>query len=217
MIQNGIVGLNVNQNHRQGARISTRVLAPPGGGSSFSIGGGGFGGSMGMPAGQKSRPPAEPSSYSSYRSHSNEQDENRYQKHNQAPVPVPARAYRREAVDEARNYRDSLDDAVDYSYTNAAKERYASQSSNSQPVALSSRFGQNNGPISKRDYAEMLRMQIASNKGMDSGSKIGSMHQDRATNSDYQYNRQGRQASHAMSREHALPKAARTTFSLNWQ
>lgn len=31
-------GLNGNQNHREGSKISTRVLAPPGGGSSFSFG-----------------------------------------------------------------------------------------------------------------------------------------------------------------------------------
>lgn len=40
MYANGNIGLNGNQNHtREGKRISTRVLAPPGGGSSFSIGG----------------------------------------------------------------------------------------------------------------------------------------------------------------------------------
>lgn len=38
-------GLNGNQNHREGHKISTRVLAPPGGGSSFSFGDMGGGGS----------------------------------------------------------------------------------------------------------------------------------------------------------------------------
>lgn len=40
----GNAGLNGNQNHAQGGKISTRVLAPPGGGSTFSfsdMGGGG--------------------------------------------------------------------------------------------------------------------------------------------------------------------------------
>ena len=112
-----------------------------------------------------------------------------------------------------------MDDAVDYSYTNAAKEKYAS-SSVQQSAALSNSRGfgpRSNGPISKNDYAEMLRMQIASNKGKDTGSKIGSTYQERPRereNSGYSYNRHA--AAPGMG-QRPMPKAARTSFSLNWE
>lgn len=57
MIANGNIGLNGNQNHSQGGKISTRVLAPPGGGSSISFGGGGY--SAPMPT--RNKPPAQSS------------------------------------------------------------------------------------------------------------------------------------------------------------
>lgn len=206
MYANGNVGLNCNQNHSQGGRISTRVLAPPGGGSSFSIGG--YGGGPDYSSQTNSRRHSQ-NNYDKYQDMKKgcESGYGEYSNRHQQPQTNYGYEARRNSFNNPsnghRNQSRHQDENVD--------------------VGNVRRQSMGGGPMSKNSYAEILRQQIIAKKGYDSGAKIGSNPYNSDRSQRMKHNAHygsGYNDSNDMvvvdRRRGCLPAAARTTFSLNW-
>ena len=144
-------GLNHNQNHSNNGRILSRVLQPPGGASSFSLGG--YGGSA--------------TDYSSSRGRGAGGSSYKAPMAAAAPMASMPQAY-------SRDRRDSLDDLVDCNipglqgHYQEKKFGSASQQENMLYAAAGQtqslgRGGNGGGSISGSDYASQLKAQIAMN------------------------------------------------------
>lgn len=229
----GNKGLNFNQNPGQGARISTRVLAPPGGGSSFSLGG--YTGPTYAPA--KSSPVKKSYNSGYVGTIGSSADDMNYKAFKNQFDSRPE--YNRSPRREARQMRDSLDNEMGNYGQKKSPMRYNPMGggsmgrndnehkpprANTGPSQMDSipRSSQpNGGPLRKEDYAEILRQQIMSNKGVDTGRKIGRTQQNREPSYENPYAiRESRRSVPQVpvigGRRGSNPSAARTTFSLNW-
>jgi hypothetical protein len=238
MLANGNIGLNFNQNPGQGSRISTRVLAPPGGSSSISFGGGGY--SAPMP--QRNRPPVQssPKKNGGYGSGyvgtiGSSADDMNYKKFkNQFDDCLSKPEINRSPRLQNRRMKDSLDTEMDLGKLMPSPLRYGNAHSRHEE-APQRRGGRNeypprgyddqpsrvtalNGPMGKEAYAEILRQQIMSNKGMDTGSKIGRKQEQALNNNPYSHkdHRRAPQQSIVGGRRGTQPSAAKTSFSLGW-
>jgi len=197
-------GLNHNQNHIVGNRITSRVLQPPGGASSLCLG-----------ASEPPRrsAPANPSfSYvkndTAYTRFSGEREKPHY----------------------GRGISDSLDDEIQATRSrkgsSSQEERhppsnYSRGKENVGTTAQTAPYrGGQQSRFSTTEYAELLRQQIDEKKNFDD-YKITSVarRSDSSSSRKYpdEYSEQSQPNSRSSSRGRARPAASLTTFSIGWQ
>jgi hypothetical protein len=187
-------GLNHNMNAHVGNRITSRVLQPPGGASSFSLGS--------DPA--PYRAPQRQQTKENYSNFRNQFDDNLsggYQKPRGSNEVVHSRKSRQQD-DITPNIGSA---PVAKSYNDSSRSNY----------------GRNMPPTTMRndDYAEMLRQQIEDNKNYHSGEKITS---NNSGNSNQQYhnsreNSRDNYDSSINNRRRSNAGGGRSTLSLSWE